>query len=159
MSSVVEPADRAVERAAVVPDSAPESEMKPRVEPVEKKERAAAEGLKTIYFDFNQSAIRDDVKAVLEANAAWLTANPGANIRIEGNCDERGSKEYNLALGQRRAANARKYLTDLGIAESRISLISYGKEKPLCTQETEECMQKNRRGDFVVSESLLSAVQ
>lgn len=160
MSAVqVEPEVQAEERAAAVePDPATESEMKPRAEPGDEKERAAAEGLKPIYFDFDQSAIRDDVKAVLEANATWLRANSEAKIRIEGNCDERGSKEYNLALGQRRAANARKYLTDLGIAEGRISLISYGKEKPVCTQETEVCMQKNRRGDFVVSESMLSAV-
>jgi peptidoglycan-associated lipoprotein len=96
---------------------------------------------------------------VLEANADWLKTNPEAKVRIEGNCDERGSKEYNIALGQRRAANVKKYLTDLGITAGRISLLSYGKEKPVCTQEIEECMQKNRRGDVIVSESMLSAVQ
>lgn len=119
--------------------------------PEDAKERAAAgKGLKPIYFDFDRSLISDEAKTVMLANAEWLKANPEARIRIEGNCDDRGTKEYNLALGQRRAAGARKYLADLGISSGRISLISYGKEKPFCTDLTEECMQKNRRDDFVV---------
>ena len=85
----------------------------------------------------------------MKANAGWLKANPNVKVRIEGNCDERGTIEYNQALGQRRAAAAKKYLTDLGIASSRISLISYGKEKPVCSEQTEECWQKNRRDDLV----------
>ena len=123
----------------------------------EEKERAAAEGLKPVYFNFDEAAIRAEARPVVQADAAWLRANPKAVIRIEGNCDERGTKEYNLALGQRRAANIRKYLTTLGIAEGRIALLSLGKEKPLCTQQTEECMQKNRRGDLVVAEPRVSA--
>jgi peptidoglycan-associated lipoprotein len=87
----------------------------------------------------------------MNANAEWLKANPKVKIRIEGNCDERGTAEYNQALGQRRAASARKYLTDLGISAGRISLISYGKEKPLCSDRVEGCWQKNRRDDFVVA--------
>ncbi len=115
------------------------------------KERAAAAsaGLQPIYFDFDKSIVRNDEKAVMKANAEWLKANPKVNVRIEGNCDDRGTKEYNQALGQRRAASAKKYLTDLGISGKRISLISYGKEKPVCTAATEECWQKNRRGDLV----------
>ena len=70
-------------------------------------------------------------------------------VRIEGNCDERGTVTYNQALGQRRAVSAKKYLTDMGISGSRISLISYGKEKPVCTEHTEKCWQKNRRDDLV----------
>ena len=85
----------------------------------------------------------------MKANAEWLKANPNVKVKIEGNCDERGTIEYNQALGQRRAASAKKYLTDMGISGKRISLISYGKEKPVCTQSTEECWQKNRRDDFV----------
>jgi len=111
---------------------------------------AMAQGLKPIYFDFDQSFIRDDAKTVMHANAAWLKAHPQAKISIEGNCDERGTKEYNQALGQRRAASARKYLVDIGIAASRISLISYGKEKQVCTESSETCWQKNRKDDFVV---------
>lgn len=141
------------ERAARVE---PEPEYKPEepkygAESGGEKARAAAEGLKPVYFDFDEAAIRVDARAVIEANAAWLRANPQAKITIEGNCDERGTKEYNLALGQRRAANIRKYLAGLGIAQGRISLLSFGKEKPACLQHTEQCMQKNRRGDFVVT--------
>jgi peptidoglycan-associated lipoprotein len=125
--------------------------VKEEAKPEEPKERAAAgaAGLQPIYFDFDRSFIRDDAKSVMKANAEWLKANPKTKIRIEGNCDERGTKEYNQALGQRRASSAKKYLTDLGIAAKRISLISYGKEKPVCTEQNEECWQKNRRDDLV----------
>jgi len=126
----------------------------PKVEPVqdEAKERAAAaaaKGLQSIYFDFDRAFIRDDAKSIMKANADWLKANPGVKVRIEGNCDERGTKEYNQALGQRRAASAKKYLTDLGISAKRISLISYGKEKQVCTESNEACWQKNRKDDLV----------
>jgi peptidoglycan-associated lipoprotein len=87
----------------------------------------------------------------MQANAAWLKANPAAKIRIEGNCDERGTREYNQALGQQRANSAKRYLTDLGISSTRISLISYGKEKQVCTEITEDCRAKNRRGDFMAA--------
>jgi peptidoglycan-associated lipoprotein len=118
------------------------------------RERAAKEaaGLKAIYFDFDKSFVRDDAKAVMKANAAWLKANPKAKVRIEGNCDERGTIEYNQALGQRRAASTKKYLTDMGISGKRISLISYGKEKPVCKESTEDCWQQNRRADLVAAE-------
>jgi peptidoglycan-associated lipoprotein len=96
--------------------------------------------------------VRDDAKAVMKANADYLKANPKVKVRIEGNCDERGTIEYNQALGQRRAAAAKKYLTDMGISAKRISLISYGKEKPVCTQSTEDCWQKNRRDDLIAAE-------
>jgi peptidoglycan-associated lipoprotein len=109
---------------------------------------AASSGMQPIYFDFNRSVVRDDAREVMKANAEWLKANPTVKVRIEGNCDERGTKEYNQSLGQRRAASAKKYLTDLGISDRRITLISYGKEKPVCTESTEECWQKNRRDDF-----------
>ncbi len=119
------------------------------------KERAAVAaeaGLKPIYFDFDRSFIRDDARPVMKANAEWLKANPKVKVKIEGNSDDRGTIEYNQALGQRRAAAAKKYLTNLGIASSRISLISYGKEKPVCSEQTEECWQKNRRGELVAAQ-------
>lgn len=132
------------------PVAAVTEEAKPEVKE-ETRERAAAgaAGLQPVYFDFDRSFIRDDARSVMKANAEWLKANPKTKIRIEGNCDERGTKEYNQALGQRRASSAKKYLTDLGIAAKRISLISYGKEKQVCTDQTEECWQKNRRDDLV----------
>jgi peptidoglycan-associated lipoprotein len=140
------------------PAPAPPEEAKPEVAPAPAKEEikeraaAAAEGVQPIYFDFDKSFIRDDAKPVMKANAEWLKANPKVKIKIEGNCDERGTIEYNQALGQRRATSAKKYLTDMGITASRISLISYGKEKPICKESDETCWQKNRRDDFVVSE-------
>jgi peptidoglycan-associated lipoprotein len=85
----------------------------------------------------------------MKANANYLKANPNVKVRIEGNCDERGTIEYNQALGQRRAANAKKYLAALGISAKRISLVSYGKEKPVCSSSDETCWEKNRRDDLV----------
>lgn len=119
----------------------------------EGKERAAlaAEGsLQPIYFDFDKSFLRDDAKSVLKKNAEWLKSNPKTKIRIEGNCDAQGTAEYNQALGQRRSVSAKKWLTEMGVASNRISLISFGKEKPVCSENAESCWQKNRRDDFVV---------
>ena len=104
-----------------------------------------------IYFDFNNSAVRSDARQAMKENAEWLKANPKVKVRIEGNCDERGTKEYNQSLGQRRSSSAKKYLTDLGISARRIALLSYGKEKPVFTESSEECWQKNRRDDFVAT--------
>ncbi len=118
-------------------------------EGVNERSLSSSAGLKPIFFDFNNSVIRDDERHIMMNNAVWLKAHPTAKIRIEGNCDERGTKEYNQALGQRRAASAKKYLIDSGIAASRISLVSYGKEKPVCSVNSEECWQKNRKDDFV----------
>ncbi len=114
-----------------------------------KKSEIAAEELKPIYFDFDKSIIRDDAKDTMKANAAWLKANPKVKIRIEGNCDERGTIEYNQALGQRRAATAKQYLITLGVSENRVTLISYGKEKSSCNEHDEACWQKNRKDNFV----------
>ncbi len=120
--------------------------------PEEAKERAAAApaGLQPVYFDFNQALIEAQAGEIMKANAEWLKAHPQIKVRIEGNCDERGTNEYNQALGQRRAASAKKYLTDMGISGQRISLISYGKEKLSCAESSESCWQKNRRDDFAV---------
>jgi peptidoglycan-associated lipoprotein len=144
-------AKRAADEAAAAAAAA-EAARKAAEEKAE-KERAAAQAaaLQPIFFDFDKSFIRDDARPVLRANADYLKANPNVNIRIEGNCDERGTIEYNQALGQRRAAAAKKYLTDLGVSGKRISLISYGKEKPVCTESTEDCWQKNRRADLAES--------
>ncbi len=136
---------------APAPAPAPAPEAKPEeAKPEVKEEAAAAAGMQPIYFDFDKSFIRADAKPVMKDNVEWLKSHPKVKIRIEGNCDERGTKEYNLALGQRRATSAKKYLTDMGISAGRISLISYGKEKPICTEHNETCWQKNRRDDFVV---------
>jgi peptidoglycan-associated lipoprotein len=103
-----------------------------------------------IYFDYDKYDIRPDAQAALQAIANWLLKNPSAKILIEGHCDERGTNEYNLALADRRAKAARDYLVALGTAPNRIEMVSYGEEKPICTEQTEECWAKNRRGHFVI---------
>ncbi|HET6489350.1 MAG TPA: peptidoglycan-associated lipoprotein Pal [Syntrophales bacterium] len=106
--------------------------------------------LDTIYFDFDKYNIKPEFKDAMKKNADWLQANKDYNVRIEGNCDERGTNEYNMALGQRRADAAMKSLMSLGIGKDRISTVSYGEEKPVCTEQTEDCWSRNRRDDFVV---------
>jgi peptidoglycan-associated lipoprotein len=103
-----------------------------------------------IHFDFDKYDIRSDAQPVLQKIASWLLKNTSIKILIEGHCDERGTNEYNLALGDRRAKAARDYLTALGLASNRIEMVSYGEEKPLCTEKTEECWAKNRRAHFVL---------
>ena len=103
-----------------------------------------------IYFDFDRSTIRPDAAATLDRKIPFLQANPGMRIRIEGNADERGSDEYNLALAQRRAASAKRYLVERGIAADRFDLVSHGEERPICTEHNEACWQQNRRDDFFI---------
>ena len=106
-------------------------------------------GLKTIYFDFDKYNLLDDAKTALDRNAKALTDNPKMKIVIQGHCDERGTVEYNLALGEKRASAARDYLIRLGIDASRISVISYGKERPAAMGHDEDSWSKNRRDEFV----------
>lgn len=101
-----------------------------------------------IYFAFDSAALSAMAQATLKRKADWLMNNPGANVTIEGHCDERGTNEYNLALGERRAESARAYLVDLGISGSRLSTISYGEERPLDPRSNEEAWAKNRRAQF-----------
>jgi len=105
-----------------------------------------------VYFDYDKAVVRSDAKSVLEENARWLASNPHVNIQIEGHGDERGTNEYNLALGERRARTILRYLANLGINESRFSFISYGEEKSVCSDPNEACYQKNRRAYFQVKE-------
>ena len=104
-----------------------------------------------IYFDYDKSEIRGDAKAILDSKLAVLRANPAMKIRIEGNTDSRGSNEYNMALGLRRANAARRYLVAQGIEESRFEVVSYGEERPVDQGTTDEAYQKNRRDDFVIT--------
>jgi len=103
-----------------------------------------------IYFDYDEYGIRDDAKPVLENIASWLLKNKSAKILVEGHCDSRGTSEYNLALGDRRAKSTKDYLGALGIPSSRVEMLSYGEEKPLCLEDSEECLELNRRAHFVV---------
>ena len=106
--------------------------------------------LRDIFFDFDRFTIRGEARSILEANTEYLKANKDSKILIQGHCDERGTSEYNMALGERRAQSAKKYLIDMGIDPSRISTVSYGREKPFCTDHNEECWQENRRAYFAI---------
>ncbi len=114
------------------------------------KEFSAVPDLKPIYFDFDKYDIRPGDARVLDANAQWLKSNDSQLVLIEGHCDERGTNEYNLALGERRAKSTMNYLVSQGVQASRITIISYGEERPVCTEKTEECWSKNRRAQFLV---------
>jgi peptidoglycan-associated lipoprotein len=104
-----------------------------------------------IRFAFDRFDLKPEARKILDMHAKWLVAHPEFTVRIEGNCDERGTVEYNIALGQRRAASAMKYLVDLGVAKKRLSTISYGKERPLDPGQNEEAWAKNRRDHFSVT--------
>ena len=124
-------------------------------EPLESKaigisEGRTSDGMLPVYFDFDSAEIREDQVSRLEVNSDFLKKNPTFEIRIEGNCDPRGTKEYNMALGERRAQSAKKYLENLGVAESRLSTISYGKERLLLHGQDELSWAQNRRDDFVI---------
>lgn len=106
--------------------------------------------LRDITFDYDSSELRDDARLTLRENAAWLQSNSGATVEIEGHCDDRGTVEYNLALGAKRARIVKDYLVDLGVGSQRLTTISYGEELPLCYEQTESCWQRNRRAHFVV---------
>jgi peptidoglycan-associated lipoprotein len=119
---------------------------------IQREARAARESFldENIYFEFDKSRLLPESKAVLRVKAEWLKANPEAQAIIEGHCDERGTNEYNLALGDRRAQSAKTYLVDLGIAAERLTCISYGEERPLDPGHDEAAWAKNRRDQFVI---------
>jgi peptidoglycan-associated lipoprotein len=103
-----------------------------------------------IYFDFNETVLKSAARTILTKKAAWLRLNPQFSVRIEGYCDERGTSEYNLALGERRADAAKKFLIALGISGKRLSTISFGEERPADPRHTEEAWAKNRRDEFML---------
>jgi peptidoglycan-associated lipoprotein len=123
-----------------------------REEAVTRRERAEKEAFvnELIYFEFDESRLLPEAKAILKNKAKWLLANPTANVVIEGHCDERGTSEYNMALGDRRAQSARNYLVDLGVSSRRLTTISYGEERPLAFGHNETAWAKNRRAQFVI---------
>ena len=112
-------------------------------------EELFAQSVKDIYFDYDKSDLRGDQQSSVQADIAFLNQHSNINVLIEGHCDERGSTEYNLALGDQRANSVKNALTVGGVNASRIKTISYGKEKPFCTESNEACWQQNRRGHFV----------
>ena len=125
------------------PAPAPTAALPP---PAQFREIAA---LKPIYFDFDKSDIRPDAARILDGNVDWLKSHGDAAILIEGHCDERGTNEYNIALGDRRAKATMNYLTARGVPAERITTISYGEERPVCTAHGEACWAQNRRAHFL----------
>jgi peptidoglycan-associated lipoprotein len=137
------PEERVTEPAATVREQLRSDREQPSASPP-----SQPLALSDVFFDFDRAVIRDDAKPVLEANARLLRADDGTRLTIEGHCDERGTLEYNLVLGEKRAHAVKQYLSDLGVVASRIQVTSFGKEKPFCTEHSQECWQKNRRAHF-----------
>ena len=140
------PAAPAPDTAAPAPAAPAPAPAPPMVKP---SEFSSNPNLKTVYFDFDKYDIRPDDAKTLDGDAAWLKANANNLVLIEGHCDERGTNEYNLALGERRAKAAMNYLVAQGVQASRITIISYGKERPVCAEKNEACWAKNRRDQFL----------
>jgi len=138
-------------------ESLREEELRRKAQQEEAARKAAAEReaalkarkLEPVYFEFDQWSIREDQKEVMAKNAEWIKANPNTKVRLEGHCDERGTAEYNLALGQKRADAVKTFLEGLGVSRQRMSTISYGEERPLDAAHNEAAWVKNRRVDIL----------
>ncbi len=111
---------------------------------------SAAAGLRDVFFGYDSWTIGEDGRQALSRDAEWMKTNLGAAVKVEGHCDERGTSAYNLVLGEKRAKAVRNYLVELGVSANRLSVVSYGKERPFCNEHAESCYQQNRRGHLVV---------
>ena len=111
---------------------------------------SAAAGLRDVFFAYDSWTISEDGRQALSRDAEWMKSNSSAQIKVEGHCDERGTSAYNLVLGEKRAKAARNYLVELGVGANRLSVVSYGKERPSCDEHTEACYQQNRRGHLAL---------
>lgn len=157
------------EESITAPETAVETAPRPAAEPAEQQqptgetssiseenlegtvmEAVPAAALKTVYFDFDSYVLSAEARDTLKRNAEWMLKNSTVKVQVQGNCDERGSAEYNLALGENRAKTAVKYLNTLGISPNRLTYISYGKEKPVDPGQNEAAWAKNRRADFAI---------
>jgi peptidoglycan-associated lipoprotein len=139
-------ASTTVEVAAPPPPAAPAPPPQPSISDL------FEQNVKDAYFDLDKADLRDDARAALTKDAEFLRSYPDVKVSIEGHCDDRGSEEYNLGLGQRRSDAAKNYLVSLGISTDRITTTSWGKEHPFCMDENEDCWQQNRRGHFVMAQ-------
>ena len=111
---------------------------------------SSAAGLRDVFYAYDSWTISEDGRQSLSRDAEWMKSNPSALVKVEGHCDERGTSAYNLVLGEKRAKAARNYLVELGVGANRLSVVSYGKERPFCNEHAESCYQQNRRGHLVV---------
>jgi peptidoglycan-associated lipoprotein len=151
-AAVAPPTPAAPAPAPVAPAPVAPPTVAPAPAPAPPKEYRSNTALKQIFFTFDKADLRPDDTQTLAASAAYLKANPNQLVLIEGHCDERGTAEYNLALGERRAKAAMTYLVSNGVEASRITTISYGKERPGCTEKNEACWSKNRNDTFLTKE-------
>ncbi len=142
---------RPPETAVSPPPTTPPGRVESAELPQDVREINARGYLKDAFFDYDKSDLRDDARTALTADADWLKKNRTIQFLIEGHCDERGTSEYNLALGDRRSNAAKEYLVSLGVDASRIRTVSYGKERPFCKESSEDCWQQNRRAHFLVT--------
>ncbi len=151
----------APQQPASSPSSSPPPASSPAPANTGPSDAALAEARATIdgaiYFLYDQDGLTDEARAQLDAKLAVLMANTGVQIRVTGHADERGSDEYNLALGQRRAASIRRYFADRGVADSRVAIVSVGEEQPECNSGEEGCWQRNRRATFQVTSGTITA--
>ena len=143
-----EAARREAEEARLREQRAREARQREDASSMSEAARRAAFEDEEIHFDFDKSVLTPQAMMILDDKAAYLREHPTVRVLVEGHCDDRGSNEYNLALGDRRANSAKNYLVKSGVAESRITTISYGEEQPLCMQQSESCWYRNRRGHF-----------
>ncbi len=136
------PPDQEISPLPTIDESMPKGKTPPRDgQPI---------SMEDVLFDYDSWSIRSDMASTLENNVFWLHNHPEAKILIEGHCDERGTEEYNLALGERRAKAAMEFIGNLGVDASRVAIISYGEEKPRCSEEDEACNMSNRRAHFTL---------
>ena len=143
-----EAARREAEEARLQEQRAREARQRQEASSMSEAARKAAFEDEEIHFDFDKYVLTPQAMMILDDKAAYLREHPGVRVLIEGHCDDRGSNEYNLALGDRRANSAKNYLVKSGVAESQVTTISYGEEQPLCMQQNESCWYRNRRGHF-----------
>jgi peptidoglycan-associated lipoprotein len=116
-----------------------------------REERAAMDaGLKDVFFGYDQWSLSESAREALNHNAKWLQEHPGAVLKVEGHCDERGTTDYNMVLGDKRSKSARAYLAELGVNPKQVGIVSYGKERPFCMEHDESCYQLNRRGHVLL---------
>ncbi|HWR58443.1 MAG TPA: peptidoglycan-associated lipoprotein Pal [Thermodesulfovibrionales bacterium] len=139
-----------IEKPKTVPQKVTDDEVKVETREVAPKVEEIPGMFKDVYFDYDKYHIREDAKTTLKAVADYLIKNSANKMLVEGHCDDRGTSEYNLGLGDKRAKAVKDYLISLGVPSSRIDSISYGKEKPLCNDQKEDCWAKNRRAHFVI---------
>lgn len=154
----MKPAEEIKEEVMQVEEEAPEEIAYAREEEIGERDLSPAEVAEVaktvfsdIHFDYDKYNIRPDARPMLDQVASFMSENGDYNVVVEGHCDERGTNEYNLALGERRAKSTKNYLVSLGISSARVTTATFGEEKPLCMERTETCWQSNRRAHFVVT--------